>query len=267
MVDLSIRIVNWNTGDLLENCIKSIIKNTKEVNYEIIVCDNDSKDDSANRLNNRYEDVNIIYSKDNLEFAKGNNLAFRKSKGSYILLLNPDTIIQEYAIDRAYKYIIDQNEDVLLGAKLLNFDYSVQLSSCNFPTLKNMVFKKYIKSIQEHKSTHETDWVMGAFMMLKSDLYEKVGKLDEDFFMYSEDMDLCYQVKKIGGKVIHFSEANVIHLYNQSGAKKCNDKREKVITESFIKFLNKNYKRLNKESCKIAIKSRYLIKCILGKLK
>ncbi|MGJ0843076.1 glycosyltransferase family 2 protein [Clostridium tertium] len=260
MIDLSIIIVNWNTGDLLENCIKSIIKNTTSLRYEIIICDNDSKDNSANRGLEKYDEVKVIYSKENLGFSKGNNLAFSSSNGRYILLLNPDTIIKNNAIDKAYKYLIKQNEEVLVGAKLLNSDYSIQLSSCHFPNLYNMIFKKYVMSIDMHNKIHETDWVMGAFMMMSRDLYLKVGMLDEKYFMYSEDLDLCYQVKKMNGKVIHFAESEVVHFYNQSGAKKWNSRREKVITESLLKFINKNYSGINKLLCRVAVRSRYLIK-------
>lgn len=266
MLDLSIIIVNWNTGDLLENCIKSIEEKTKDVKYEIIVFDNASEDDSAKRSFEKYSSVNIIYSNDNLGFAKGNNLAFKKAKGKFILLLNPDTYIKNNAIDNAYKFISRRKDDILLGAKLLNSDSTIQFSSCKFPTVINMILKKYVNSEENHKITHETDWVMGAFMMLKSELYNRIGKLDEDFFMYSEDLDLCYQIKRINGKVIHFADAEVIHFYNQSGAKKWNNKREKVITGSLMRFINKNYCGLNKLLCKVIIRIRYFIKSILGKL-
>ncbi|WP_300380841.1 glycosyltransferase family 2 protein [Clostridium sp.] len=265
MIDLSIIIVNWNTGDLLENCIKSIIRNTHNLRCEIIICDNDSKDNSANRGLEKYQGVKIIYSKENLGFSKGNNLAFNYAEGKYILLLNPDTIIKDKAIDKAYKYIIERNEDVLLGAKLLNSDSSIQLSSCHFPTLVNMILKQSIMSKEMHQKTHETDWVMGAFMMLSKELYIKLGKLDESYFMYSEDLDLCYQVKRLNGKVIYFSDAEVIHFYNQSGAKKWNSKRELVITESLLKFINKNYSGISKILCNFAVRSRYIIKSMKRK--
>lgn len=264
-MELSIIIVNWNTGQLLKNCVESIIKETTEAEYEIVIVDNDSKDNSCalieeNFPKGKFPQVNLIYAKDNLGFSRGNNLGIRNSKGKYLLMLNPDTIILNHAIDKAFKYIQTLGEKALLGAKLLNRDLSIQLTSCKFPTPVNIFRGSYPMSIEMHHKTHETSWVMGAFMMISREFYWQIGGLDESIFMYSEDLDLCYQVIKNGGKVIHYSEAEVIHLYNQSGKAKWNSNREKVVDDSTVKFLKKNYRGLNKYLTIASVRLKYYIK-------
>lgn len=260
-MDISIIIVNWNTGDLLYNCVQSIVKETLDVKYEIIIVDNNSKDSSCDNIEKDFKDVKIIYLNENLGFSKGNNLGINSAKGEYLLLLNPDTLILNNAIDKAFREIKKyKDKKILMGVRLLNADRSLQLSSCNFLGIKNSVFSSYVYSEDYHYKNHESDWVMGAFMMINTNFYNEIGKLNEDYFMYSEDMELCYKVKKNGGKVIFYSEAEIVHLYNQSGKNKFNKKRDKVVTESTIKFINDNYKNPNKTIIVSILKIRSFIK-------
>lgn len=263
-MDISIIIVNWNTGKLLYNCVKSIVENTRSVNYEIIIVDNNSMDNSCENIENDFESVKIIYSKENLGFSKGNNLGIKEAKGKYLLLLNPDTIILDYAIDKAFQKLKEYNDErILMGIRLLNRDNTLQLSSCKFFNIKNSIFSSYVFSNEMHYITHESDWVMGAFMLINKNFYEKIGRLNESYFMYSEDIELCYKVKKNGGKVIFFSDAEIIHLYNQSGKNKFNKKRDKIVTESTIKFIKENYNGLEKYIIIFIHKTRCLLKQIL----
>lgn len=263
-MDISIIIVNWNTGDLLYNCVKSIVEETLETKYEIIIVDNDSKDNSCNNIEEDFNNVKIIYSNENLGFSKGNNLGIKEAKGDYILLLNPDTLILNNAIDKAFKKIKEYNsKKLLMGIRLLNGDRTLQLSSCKFFNMTNSIFSSYVFSKDEHYKTHESDWVMGAFMLINKDFYNEVGGLNEEYFMYSEDMELCYKVKKNGGKVIFYSEAEIVHLYNQSGKNKFNKKRDKVVTESTIKFIRDNYKGTQKYVIIFILKFRCLLKNII----
>lgn len=263
-MDISIIIVNWNTGDLLYNCVKSIVEETLDVKYEIIIVDNNSKDNSCANIERDFKNVKIIYSKDNLGFSRGNNLGIKYAKGEYLLLLNPDTIILNNAIDKTYKKINEYNDKkILMGIRLLNRDRTLQFSSCNFLNILNSIFSSYVFSNAEHYKTHDSDWVMGAFMMINKDFYNDIGGLNEEYFMYSEDMELCYKVKKRAGRVIFFADAEIIHLYNQSGKNKFNKKREKVVTESTIKFLKENYNGINKYAIISILKLRFLLKQII----
>lgn len=263
-MDISIIIVNWNTGDLLYNCVKSIVEETKGVEYEIIIVDNNSKDNSCDNIEKDFKNVKIIYSKDNLGFSKGNNLGIKHAKGEFLLLLNPDTIILDNAIYKSFVKMKEYNkEKTLLGVRLLNKDRSLQFSSCNFFTIKNTVFSSYVFSREDHYRTHDTDWLMGAYMLINKNFYEYIGKLNEDYFMYSEDMELCYKVKKAGGRVIFDSEAEIIHLYNQSGKNKFNKKRELVVKQSSIKFIKDNYSGIEKYGVIAILELRYLLKKLI----
>lgn len=263
-MDISIIIVNWNTGKLLYNCVKSIVENTIGVKYEIIIVDNNSQDDSCNKIEDDFQNVKIIYSKENLGFSKGNNLGIKNSKGEYLLLLNPDTIILDNAIGKAFAKLKEyKDEKILMGIRLLNGDKTLQLSSCKFLNIRNSIFSTYVFSNEEHYITHESDWVMGAFMMINSSFYNQIGGLNEDYFMYSEDMELCYKVKKNGGRVIFLAEAEIIHLYNQSGKNKFNKKRDKIVTESTIKFISENYVGLEKYGVILVHRFRSVLKQLI----
>lgn len=260
-MDISIVIVNWNTGELLYNCVESIVKNNKTINYEIIIVDNNSSDRSCDNIERDFKNVKIIYSKENLGFSKGNNLGIEEAQGKYLLLLNPDTLILDNSIEKVYNKLIEyNNKRILMGVRLLNKDKTLQLSSCKFYNIRNSIFSTYVVSNDDHYKTHETDWVMGAFMMINKDFYNEIGKLNETYFMYSEDMELCYKVKENGGRVIFYSDAEIIHLYNQSGKNKFNKKREKVVIESTIKFLKENYNGINKYAIISILKFRFLLK-------
>lgn len=251
-MDLSIIIVNWNTGDLLEKCVESIKKETKNLLYEIIVYDNNSKDNSIATLERKYPDVTIISGTENLGFSKGNNNAVSISKGEYLLLLNPDTIILDKAIEKTYRFIKSLNEKDLVGCKLLNKDLTTQLSAAYFPSIFRYTLAKTSNyNINDH--THKCDWVMGAYMMLKKSTYIDIGGFNENYFMYCEDMDLCHKIYQNLGSVYFYNDAQIVHLYNQSGEKKWKGKREKALKESTFKYLDEN--------CKSNIQ-RYMLKSI-----
>lgn len=259
-MDLSIIIVNWNSGKLVYECIKSINDNTKYIQYEIIVIDNNSDDKSYLDLVEKEENVRLIYSSENLGFSRGNNLGAKNAKGEYILCLNPDTIILKDALNKSLAYIKLKKGDNLVGIRLLNKDRTLQISSCKFFNCISYFLGTFTMSNNMHYKNHETDWVMGAFMLLPKSLYFKISGFNESYFMYSEDLELCYRVKQAGGKVLFFGGTEIIHLYNQSGKKKWNSKRNKVVTDNLKKFVYENYTGINKSSTLLSIKLKSYIK-------
>lgn len=263
-MNLSIIIVNWNTGELLYNCVKSINENMTDSNYEIIITDNDSKDNSCSNIESDFKNVKIIYSKDNLGFSKGNNIAVKEAKGEYVLFLNPDTIILDNSIEKALDYIKCKcSKKDLVGVRLLNGDRTLQFSSCKFPKSANVITSSYVMSKEWHYKNHNTDWVMGAFMLMKRDFFNEIGGFNESFFMYSEDIELCFRVKKNGGNVKYLSDAEIVHLYNQSGKNKWNKKRDKVVTDSTIKFIRENYSFFDRIITIFILRIRSFIKLIV----
>ncbi len=250
MVDVSIIIVNYNTKDLLKICIDSIINNTIDINYEIIVVDNASKDGSCEMLKENYIDsVKLIASKVNGGFAYANNLGIIVSKGRFVFLLNSDTIVLNNAIGKMVKYM-DKNGNIgMLGPKLLNKDLSHQTSISAFPTFKREVFhmyklknvlkipliksffvkfggklgskdiEQYMKNFQKIDEPEEVQVLVGAALMIRSSIINKIGLLDEQYFMFYEEIDLCYKAHKNNIKKVYYPKCEIIHLIGASSEK------------------------------------------------
>ncbi len=226
-MDVSIIIVNYNGKNITENCLNSIFSLKEKVEKEVIVVDNGSNDGSVEYLKERFPQVFFIENKKNIGFAKGNNLGIKKSRGKYVVLLNNDTEVLNKAFERAY-YFMEKNKDVgICGFKLLNPDGSIQYSCRDFPSFETALFnrtslftrifpnnpfsQKYLKTHFSHDKVIEVDWVSGAAMMIRKSTLDEIGLLDEDYFMYSEDVDICYRCWQIGKKVVYYPESKVIH--------------------------------------------------------
>lgn len=229
-IDISIVIVNWNTCELTYNCIQSIKKYVHGLTYEILVSDNGSEDGSLEML--RAEpDIVLIENNANLGFAIANNIGLRQAKGRYLLLLNSDTLVHDEGLLPSLTYMDAHPEVGMLGCRLLNGDGSLQLSCARFPDLLTPVFRKLffekiaikitgnknigfasIYSEEHHFRNFSPDWMIGAFMLIKREAYEKVGGLDEAYFMYSEDMDWCYRFRQAGWELAYLGNTTVTHF-------------------------------------------------------
>ncbi len=229
---LSIVIVNWNTRDLVLRCVRSIYANEPTVSFEIIIVDNGSSDDSVPQLNAQFPDARIIFNYKNLGFSKAINQGIFHSKGEYILLLNSDTIILPNSIDLLFKTVEENSDCGIVGGKLLNPDHSFQSSYNDFPTLSSelislfglnkIFFSPFYPSYPPHKSNadRKCDWVGGAFLMARKKAIDEVGYMDEDYFMYAEEVDWCYRMKRKEWDVIYCSDAEIIHLGGGSAQQK-----------------------------------------------
>jgi GT2 family glycosyltransferase len=229
---LSIIIVNYNVREFLHHALVSLQKALKGIPGEIIVVDNASDDGSVEMLRRRFPGVHLIASKVNLGFAKANNIALKQARGQYFLLINPDTLVQEDTLRVMLKFF-DENPDVgLAGCKILNPDGSFQLAcrrsfprpwvaltkmsglSAMFP--RSPLFGKYNLTYLSPDETYEIDAVSGSFMMVRRTVYEQVGGLDEDFFMYGEDLDWCYRIQQAGWKNYYLHTTQIIHYKGES---------------------------------------------------
>ena len=235
-MDLSILIVNWNTKDLLIQCLKSLEQTLKRLKMEVFVVDNGSVDGSVEPVREKFPEVIIIQNPMNLGFAKANNQGIKRSKGKYILLLNPDTQMKEGAIEILIAFMDAHPEVGVAGAQFLNSDGSKQNSIANFPSLATELLNKSLlrwffpktfpgkeRNISE---PIEVDSVIGACMMVRREAMEQVGLLDEDYFLFLEETDWCYRIKKAGWKVYHVPQAEVYHFQGKSAEK--DKKRAKV---------------------------------------
>jgi len=255
MADLSIIIINWNSADYVLKCIETIKEQTVDTNYEIIVVDNASFDGIQERLSKLHPDVIFIQSHHNLGFARGNNLGAKYASGSVFLFLNPDTEIRDHAIDRLFNCIQDFSDCGALGAKLLNSDGSTQTSCVQaFPTILNQVLdaeairKLFPKSrlwgiaplFSETRLPSEVDVVSGACLMIKRKVFEEVEMFSTEYFMYSEDVDLCYKVRKAGWKTYYVPFSIVVHHGGGSSSQvKVNTFSSIMMLESRWRFFKK----------------------------
>jgi GT2 family glycosyltransferase len=234
-MDLSIIIVSFNTKETLTDCVKSVIKFTKDLNYEIIIIENGSKDGSLERtkeLENIFPQVSLIDAQTNLGFGKANNLGATKAKGEYLLFLNSDTLVFDNAIKDSLEKLKKIPGTGVYSCKLLNADRSTQSSGGHFPTLGNVfawqffiddiplvgrLISSFHPQLASYDKDKRMDWVTGAFMITPKKIFKEVGGFDEKIFMYTEEMELCFRLDKLGYKTIYQITPAIIHLGGASG--------------------------------------------------
>jgi len=237
---LSIIIVNYNSKRVLLNCLSSIKNHCEIINPEVLIIDNASTE-KIKELESSFPQFTFIYNEKNIGFAAANNIGIKKSKGKYILLLNPDTIVNENSFHPMIKYLEDHKDVGIGGCKIFNADGEIERSTHSFPSLlkefvhanefiKNIVgydsriadtFKKIFKlksleSYWDHNSSKEVDHVTGACMMVKREAIDKVGLLDEAFFLYNEEVEWSLRFKKAGYKSVFLFGSSIIHLFGHS---------------------------------------------------
>ena len=228
---LSIIIVTWNTADTTLKCIQSIKKNLLNFNYEIIVVDNASTDNTLSLLETE-KNLKIIKNKTNLGYGKGNNSGVKIASGEYLLFLNSDMELIDNKLIEMYKYLIKNSRIGIIAPKYLNTDLSDQGSAWPPQTPLNafkefwLGQKTYSKYIPQSKEPVEVFSVSGGAMMIKKSLFNKIGGWDKRYFMYFEDLELCRQVRKLGYKIYYFPECSFIHRHGASGKKLVSDKNQ-----------------------------------------
>ena len=232
---LSVIIVNWNTRDLTLQSLRTFYEHAPACEFEVILIDNDSSDDSVKKIKEQFPQVTLVENDDNLGFGKANNQGMRMARGEYIFLLNSDVIVLEGGVQRLVDYL-DQHKDVtMVGPRLLNEDRTFQLACRRgLPNPMNSFMylfglSKIVKSkgASSYKKEHDdpnvtepVDAISGAAMMFRRIVFEKTGGFDETFFMYGEDLDLCKQVQDNGWKTVYVADAQIVHLGGGSSAKR-----------------------------------------------
>ncbi len=229
--DLSICIVSWNVREDLARCLDSLYSDPATGNVQVVVVDNGSTDGTVTMLTERYRQVEVIANEMNRGFAAASNQGMRASGGRYILLLNPDTIVPAGALPELVKAGDRYPAAGIIGPKLLNADGSLQYSCRRFPTIGAALFRstllgqlvpnsgsvrEYLMADWDHDSVREVDWVSGACMLLRRQMVEQIGYLDEGFFWGSEDVDYCWRAHKAGWKVLYIPSPKIVHLVGRS---------------------------------------------------
>lgn len=232
-MNVSIIIINWNTRDILRNCLESVFKETQGIEFEVILVDNGSNDRSVQMVEGQFPEVNIIANKDNRGFAAANNQGMDIAKGRYILLLNSDTIILDNAIKKTVLFADDHTEAAVVGCRVLNKDKSLQNTCFMFPSVLNMFFEcTYLCNLfpksklfgraymtwSDRKDVREVDVVAGCYMLVRKEAIQQVGMLDTRYFFYGEETDWCWRFKRAGWTTLYTPEPQIIHLGGKSSS-------------------------------------------------
>jgi hypothetical protein len=226
-MDASIIIVNFNTKKILKKCLSSIFELTKEIEFEVIVVDNASSDSSVEMIEKFFPKVKIIANRKNLGFGSANNQGIKKAQGKYVCFLNSDVVLVENSLGKLIKISNKHSQVGIYGPKLVNVDKTIQQSAGFFPNLPqvflwmtfidDLPFGKLLKPYHvDHDSFYQeeqkVDWVTGAAMMVRKEVFERVGGFDEKIFLYGEEVELCYRVKKAGFSIFYTPVTKLIHI-------------------------------------------------------
>jgi O-antigen biosynthesis protein len=254
-LSLSVVIVNYNVRNLLENCLHSLFSSLESIPSEVLVVDNCSDDGSVDMVRSRFPQVRVFENDRNLGFAKANNIALAEARGSMIWLLNPDTLVQEDTARVMLRFFEDNPDVGMAGCKILLPSGELQ-PSCrrSFPSPwvsftkltglnalfpRSRVFGRYNLTYLNEDESYEVDAISGSCMMIRREVYERTGGLDERFFMYGEDLDWCYQVQKAGWKVYYVHSTKIIHYSGESTRRSSIDAKS-IFYEAMQLFARKN---------------------------
>ncbi len=231
-MDLSIIIVSYNGREHLRKCLQSLAEHGPSVWHEVIVVDNASQDGSPKMVKKEFSQTHLLPLRKNTGFAAGVNRGLKEATGEAIVLLNPDSEIEGDVFGPMLTYLREHPDIGILAPKLLDDDGSLQLSCRHFPNLavalfnryslltrlfpRNRFSARYLLTDWDHSAIAEVDWVAGACLMARQSLFEEIGPLDEGYFMYIEDVDLCQRVHRAGYKVVYFPEVAVTHHIGRS---------------------------------------------------
>lgn len=274
--DITIIIINWNTRDMLADCLDSIRQHADGLNLDIIVVDNASSDGSQTMLQENYPDVQLIANQDNVGFAKANNQAMQVAQGRYFLLWNSDAFAQPDSMQALLRLADAQPKAGLIGAQLRNQDGSFQASHTPFPHLwqefliltalgRRMYGNSYpSRGPEEEYGPQQVDYVEGACMLVRREAYEQVGGLDEGYFMYAEEVDWCKTLKQAGWQIWYQPESKVTHLGGASSSGR-RTRREADLYRSRVRFFNKHYGPFQTSLLKGLIYSLTAVKLVVHK--
>jgi len=283
-MDLSIITINYNTASLTISCVNSILKHTKKLKYEIIVVDNASKTTSLEQIKNAFisdNRVKIIENKKNMGFSAGNNKGAKRARGKYLLFLNSDTIIHDNVLAEMVKWMVIHAKVGATTCALRNIDGSLQATGGYFPTLFRIfawmffvddlpVIRSIIRPFHPHTPdflgdntyTKEIafDWITGAFIMTTKSIFNKVGGFDEDYFMYTEDTDLCFKIRKLGKNVYYLPKWSITHLGGASGSTENSTINE---FKNVLLYHKKHNTKISTSLVKYFLKSGALLRCVV----
>ncbi len=251
--DLSIVIIEWNTINLLRDCLASVFANQGGLKIEVIVVDNDSHDGSPEMVENEFPEVIQIRNADNRGFAAANNQGFDICTGRHVLLLNSDTYVIGDVLAASVRYL-DQHSDVgAMGCRVLNPDKTMQATCSMWPRLLDLFFMssglwklkhprffgRYQMTNWQRDNERQVEVISGCYLMLRQGVLQQVGQLDEDFFFFGEETDWCKRINAAGWKLMFAPVGEIVH-YGSASARKLNHKRDLMLTDATIRLHRKH---------------------------
>ncbi len=232
-MDVSVIVVNYRSREKTRGCLLSLRKaDFSGILHEIIVVDNSEENDFDEAFRKEFPEATFLWSGKNLGMGSGNNCGARDAKGSFFLILNPDTVIRPDVVRVLFNFMKDREDVGIAGPKLLNPDGTLQYSCLRFPKLWTPILRRtflgrfaprhlgrYLMTDFDHGSERNVDWMIGSCLMIRADFYRKAGGFDERFFMYFEDIDLCRRSWRGGLRVVYYPRAVVVHDHARGSAR------------------------------------------------
>lgn len=233
VMDVSIILVNYRSREKTRNCLFSLRKaDFSGISHEIIIVDNSEEDDFGDEFRREFPEAFFLRSETNGGMGNGNNLGVQQAKGSFLLILNPDTVVRPDAIRRLFDAMREREDIGIVGPKLLNPDGTLQYSCLRFPKVWTPILRRtllgrltpnhlgrYLMTDFDHQHMRDVDWMLGSCLMIRADFYRRVGGFDERFFMYFEDIDLCRRAWREGLRVVYCPDAMVVHDHARGSAR------------------------------------------------
>lgn len=252
-MDLSIVIINWNTREMLRDCLHSVYDNLGDLKAEVFVVDNASEDGSQDMVREVFPQVDLICNTENRGFAAANNQALEVAKGKYVLLLNSDTLVHGDVLSASCDFMETRPEVGVMGCRVLNADGTLQITGSGYPSLLNLFlmttglwklknvpfFDRYQMQSWDRRSEREIDVVSGCYMVVRNEAMGQVGLLDEDFFFYGEETDWCRRFANAGWKLVLAPVGEITH-FGGGSVKKLNHKRDVMLTEGTVRLHRKH---------------------------
>lgn len=279
-MDVSIVIVNWNACQITCDCLKSVYGQTGNINFEVIVVDNASTDGSAEMVKRNFPRVTLVENSENLGFARANNIGIRTSKGRYACLVNSDVIMLEDCIKNLMSFMDKHPTIGMAGPRILNPDRTLQPSCRHFPTIwnnlcpalglnrifpKSAFFSGWIMNYWNHDSVRSVDALSGCFWMVRRKALNEVGLLDEDFFIYGEDLDWCKRFHKADWDVAFSPGAEAVHIGGASSAN-APIKFYLEMQKADLQYWRKHHGRFMAAAYKMIILLRHMLRAIVRAL-
>lgn len=260
-MDLSIVIVNWNTREMLRDCLQSVYDNLGALKAEVWVVDNGSADSSQDMVREAFPQVLLIANSDNKGFAGANNQALAQATGRHVLLLNSDTLVHGDVLAASVRYLDDHPDVGVMGCRVLNTDGSLQITGSRLPSLLNLslqatglnrlpgaFFDRYQMTRWDRRSERDLDVISGCYLMVRGEAMAEVGLLDDAFFFYGEETDWCYRFAAAGWRLVLAPVGEITH-FGGGSVKKLNHKRNIMLSEGTIRFHRKHYGWIGGAAC------------------